>query len=119
MFHKDKHRRCFTTQADAVPAESILEGEDASFHEISELSRVAAAFDPAPSELDIHQFEFAQYAAEPRSSKRAGDELIRHRKVSEIPAGEPTFHFGCYSRQPDSAIRTIADSTFRGSNAMK
>ena len=119
MFHKGKRRRRFATPADAVPADSILERRDASFHEISELSRVVATFEPSRSELDIHQFEFAQYTAEPRSLKRAGDELLRSRKVSEIPAGDPTFHFGCYSRQPDSAIQTIAGSTFRGSHAMK
>ena len=96
MFHKGKRRLRSSTQADAASEKSVLEREDASFHEISELSRVAATFEPARSELDIHQFEFAQYAAEPRSLKRSGDELIRRRKVSEIPAGEPIFHFGCY-----------------------
>ena len=96
MFHKGRRRLRVTIQADAVPEKSILEPGGASFHEISELSRVAAAFEPAWSELSIRQFEFAQYAAQPRSLKRDCDDLIRRSKVSAIPAGEPIFHFGCY-----------------------
>ena len=100
MFHKGKRRRRLIALAPPV--------QNTSYDGTLELSRVAAAFEPARYELLSDRP--AESEEPPRSKSSAGElaptPTVSAPTVSEASTGEKIFHFGCYF----SAARFYLDS---------
>jgi hypothetical protein len=103
MFHKGKRRRRFIALA---PTEQNTSSYDGTL----ELSRVAAAFEPARYELlNDRQAESDESPHfKPNADELASTTTVSAPTVSEASTGEKIFHFGCYF----SAARFYLDSKF-------
>jgi hypothetical protein len=91
MFHKGKRRRRFIALAPSEQNTSSYDG-------ILELSRVAAAFEPARYELlndrQAESDESPHFNS--TATELASTHTVSAPTVSEASTGEKIFHFGCY-----------------------